>query len=86
MAKTCNGNEADNEKKLGVRRVQLDLPPRAFRRLLDLKAETEASTYAEVIRNALKFYAVAIEEYEAGNELMLKQRDGTVVPYLAFKL
>ena len=71
--------------KRGSRRVQLDLPPRAMQRLTDLKEETEASTYAEVIRNALKLYATAIEQYKAGNEFMLKQPDGTIAPAPIFK-
>jgi hypothetical protein len=36
-----------------LRRVQLDFPPRAFERLQRLKADTEASAYAEVMKNAL---------------------------------
>lgn len=63
------------------RRVQLDLPQKAFSRLIQLKSETEADTYAEVIRNALTLYAMAVEEYQNGNQFLLEQKDGTVGPY-----
>ena len=68
-----------------MRRVQLDLPPKAYERLVQLKLDTEASTYAEVIRNALKMYAGTIELSKKGNELMLKQPDGTISPLIIFK-
>jgi hypothetical protein len=65
--------------------VQLDLPPKAFERLVKLKVDTESGTYAEVIKNALRLYAAAIELQDQGNEFMLKQPDGAVVPILLFK-
>ena len=57
-----------------LRRVQLDLPPRAFERLKQLKTETEASTYAEVIKNALKLYASAVEFQREGGKFWLNLR------------
>lgn len=38
-------------------KVQLDLPKGAYDRLVALKAKTEAASYAEVVKNALKVYA-----------------------------
>jgi hypothetical protein len=77
--------ELANDREVPLRRVQLDLPPRAFDRLQQLKSETEASTYAEVIRNALKLYAAAIEIEKAGKEFMVKNKDGTIYPLLIFR-
>lgn len=37
--------------------LQLDLPKGAYDRLVALKAKTEAASYAEVVKNALKVYA-----------------------------
>lgn len=37
-------------------RVQFELPQRSFDRLVKLKKEMEASSYAEVVRQALKVY------------------------------
>ena len=65
---------ANNDKS---RRVQLELPGRAFARLDRLKTETEAATYAEVIRNELKLYAALIDHHKAGNTIILQDRDGT---------
>ncbi len=66
------------------RRVQLDLPPKAFERLQRLKAETEAATYAEVMKNALKLYAAAVEQEKAGSKFMIQNKDGTIAPLLVF--
>ncbi len=38
----------------GKRRVQLDLQDPSMRRLEDLKRQTESTTYAEVIKRALR--------------------------------
>ena len=74
-----------DDRRVQLRRVQLDLPPKAFERLVKLKVDTEASTYAEVIKNALRLYAAAIELQDQGNEFMLRHPDGTVAPLLLFK-
>jgi hypothetical protein len=75
-------NDAVREDDL--RRVQLDLPPKAFERLQRLKADTEASTYAEVMKNALKLYAAAIEYQKEGGKFMIQNKDGTIAPLLVF--
>jgi hypothetical protein len=75
-----------DEPKTELKRVQIDLPPKAFGRLMKLKADSEAPSYADVIRNALGLYAAVIDITEKGGELMVKQADGTVVPaYLISK-
>ena len=71
-------------KEDDLRRVQLDLPPKAFERLQRLKADTEASTYAEVMKNALKFYAAAIEYQKEGLKFVIQNKDGTTIPLLVF--
>ena len=40
-------------------RVQLEMPPQAMERLQKLKDRSEAASYAEVIRNALRLYRSA---------------------------
>ncbi len=37
-------------------RLQLDFSPEAYKRLLQLRAEAEATTNAEIVRNALRLY------------------------------
>lgn len=47
-------------------RVQLELPKQSMDRLVALKKKTEAASYAEVIRQALKAYEEMIAASEAG--------------------
>lgn len=65
-------------------RVQLELPPASYERLNALKLKTEATTYAEVLRNALRLYEAVIEQYEAGRKLYVKNPDGTLIEYAVF--
>ncbi len=72
------------EDERGTTRVQLELPPPAMERLQRLKDKTEASSYAEVIRNALRLYEALIGEAERGAEFAVKGPDGTFTPYRIF--
>jgi hypothetical protein len=76
----------ETEAKLRVpkNRVQFDLPPRSMERLNALKLKTEASSYAEVLKNALRLYEALIEETEKGNEFLIRNEDGTITPYRMF--
>ena len=65
-------------------RVQLEMPPQAMERLQQLKEKTEAASYAEVIRNALRLYEALIAEAERGAEFQVKGPDGVSVPYRIF--
>lgn len=58
-------------------RVQLDMPPKSMERLKRLRERTEASSYAEVIRDALRLYEFAINETEAGRRIKSANEDGT---------
>jgi len=70
--------------KKATRRVQLELPQRSMDRLLKLMDITEASTYAEVMKNALRMYEAIIDEVEDGKEIMIKEKDGNIVPFHIF--
>ena len=65
-------------------RVQLEMPPQALARLQKLKDRTEAASYAEVIRNALRVFEALVEEHEKGSEFSLKSANGEVVAYKIF--
>jgi hypothetical protein len=65
-------------------RVQLEMPPQAMERLTRLKEKTEAASYAEVIRNALRVFEALAEEHEKGSEFSLKRSDGQTVAYKIF--
>lgn len=65
-------------------RVQLELPPQAMERLQRLKEKTEAASYAEVIRNALRVFEALADEHDKGAEFQVKRKDGAVVSYQIF--
>ena len=65
-------------------RVQLEMPPQAMERLQKLKDKTEAASYAEVIRNALRLFEALVEEHEKGAEFSLRRPDGEIVQYKIF--
>ena len=65
-------------------RVQLDLLPRNMERLVSLRTRTEASSFAEVVKNALRIYEALLEETEAGNQLLLRNQQGEVTPFRLF--
>ena len=65
-------------------RVQLELPPQAMERLQRLKEKTEAASYAEVIRSALRLFEALVDEHEKGSEFALKRADGEMMTYRIF--
>lgn len=73
-----------SETKVPKVRVQFDLGPRSVERLNALKLKTEASSYAEVVRNALRLYEALIEEAEQGKQFLVRDENGVVSPYRLF--
>src|SRR5438105_13699578 len=65
-------------------RVQLEMPPQAMERLQRLKEKTEAASYAEVIRSALRLFEALVQQHEAGAEFSLKKANGESVAYRIF--
>jgi hypothetical protein len=74
----------DAKAKLPKNRVQFDLPPRSMERLNILKIKTEAASYAEVVKNALRLYEALIEETENGKQFFVRDENGTLAPYRLF--
>lgn len=60
-----------------MKRIQLDLSEGALVRLDALKDKTEAASYAEVIRNALRIYEWAIEAGGTRARMVVTREDGT---------
>lgn len=60
-----------------VSRLSLVLPAKSVERLEKLKMLTEASSFAEVIRNALRLYEAVVVEYEKGNKVQIVDKAGT---------
>ena len=65
-------------------RVQLELPDKSMERLRALKEKTEAPSYAEVLKNALRLYEILIGEAEAGKVFLLKDKDNNISEYKIF--
>lgn len=59
-------------------RVQMELPPPAIERLKALKDKTEASSYAEVTKNAYRLYDMLIEMQESGRSLLMREPSGEI--------
>ena len=62
-------------------RVQLELPESSMERLKTLRDKTEATSYAEVMKNALRLYEALINEAESGNEVCIKDKKGNEISY-----
>ena len=74
----------DAKQKMSKNRVQFDLAPRSMDRLNVLKVKTEAASYAEVVKNALRLYEALIEETESGKQFFVRGEDGSLAPYRLF--
>jgi len=55
-------------------RVQFEMPPKSMERLRTLKDATEAGSYAEVFRDALRFYEFLIQQAQEGNEVVVENK------------
>jgi hypothetical protein len=53
-------------------------------RLNALKLKTEATSYVEVVKNALRLYEALIEETESGKQFLIRDKDGVVSPFRLF--
>lgn len=65
-------------------RVQLELPETSMSRLRVLRDKTEAASYAEVLKNALRLYEALVKEAEEGNELVIRRKNGEQAEYKVF--
>ena len=57
-------------------RVQFDFTPEALRRLDDLKERVEASTRAEILRNALRLYEWFATQVDPDSIVEVQDKDG----------
>ena len=59
-----------------MRRVQFDFPPSEIKRLEELKTHMEATSYAEVVRYALRTVHMITERAANGEQLFMRTKDG----------
>ena len=83
-ADVMDGGTGTGSGERTTTRVQLEMPPQAMERLQRLKEHTEAASYAEVIRNALRLFEALVDEHEKGAEFSLKRPDGETIAYKIF--
>jgi hypothetical protein len=62
------------------KRVQFEMPMRSYDRLTKLQEMTEATSYAEVVRNALRVYEALIKQTANGGTVLVRLPDGTEAP------
>ena len=79
---TREKKEKSSERDKG--RLNVVLSPRSMDRLEALKIKTDASTYTEVFKNALRLYDALIEEIENGTDLYIKDKEGNFIAYKIF--
>lgn len=60
------------------KRIQFEFPPDAVERLDRIKQETNSTSYAELVRNALRVYAWMVEAQKKGFEIGLVKDDQLV--------
>lgn len=60
---------ATAEPKSETRRIQFEFSPEAYERLQQIKAETGAQSYAELVRNALRLYEWVIQQERDGYKI-----------------
>jgi hypothetical protein len=83
-AATSLGQPTQDSARPVKNRVQFDLPPGSMERLNTLKRKTEANSYAEVVKNALRLYETLIEETESGKQFLVRDAAGAISPYRLF--
>jgi hypothetical protein len=59
-----------------TRRVQMELSPGSFERLNRLKDLSEAASYTEVMKDALRLYEYFIEQDINGSKFIVETKDG----------
>lgn len=67
------------KEKNTKQRVQFDFSPEALQRLEDLKEHIDASTKAEVIRNALKIYEWFATQIDPEYVIEVQDKEGKAV-------
>ena len=57
-------------------RIQFDFTPESMTRLENLKEKTDATTKAEVVRNALRLYEWFVSQVDPNNIVEIKDKEG----------
>jgi len=63
----------ETAKSEKARRIQFEFSPEAYERLDEVKQATDAQSYAEVVRNALRVYDWMIKQQNKGYTIALSK-------------
>lgn len=66
------------------KRVQMDLSPSSFQRLKRIKGLTEAGSYTEVMKDALRLYEFIVQKDTEGASFFVKPKDGDLAEIKIF--
>jgi hypothetical protein len=75
--------EMSDSNRPEAKRIQFEFPPDAVERLDRIKRETNAGSYAELVRNALRIYEWVLEAQNKGYEVGLV-KDNDLVKVVEF--
>ncbi len=62
-----------------LKRIQMDLPPRAVDRLHRLQERTDATSYGETVRRAMWLHETVLDMINDGGRLLV-EKDGKITP------
>jgi hypothetical protein len=65
------GNTLTEERRGESKRIQFEFSPDALDRLNRMKEQTDASSYAELVRDALRVYEWVVQQDKAGYDIGL---------------
>ncbi len=60
------------------KRVQMDLSQNSFDRLNRVKDMSEAASYTEVMKDALRLYEYVLEQDQEGSKFLVKTANGEI--------
>lgn len=67
-------------------RLQFDFSPEALRRLDEMKENTQATTRAEVVRDALRVYEWLVSEVDPDNTIKVFDKKNNLIASFSAKL
>lgn len=67
-------------------RVQFDFSPEALQRLDEIKGKVEATTRAEVVRNALRLYEWLVDEVDPDNTIKVFDKNDQAIAIFKARL
>lgn len=68
-------NTITEERRGETKRIQFEFSAEALQRLNKMRDQTDAASYAELVRDALRVYEWVIDQQRAGNDIGVVKDD-----------